>query len=208
MATAHDLAEKGDTTTPYKQMKAPYLLIATPLLRDPNFERAVVLIVEHTAGGAIGFVINKPTTISLKSILPQPAEQVPPELAAWCGGPVNPQTGIIIHNDFSVVGDTVLAGGIVISSMREALERLVYHESKRLQGDLPKQSHRFRFIVGYSGWGEGQLDDEIRRGAWEQVAADPQLLFHTPWRQIWDKALGLLGTSSENLVVPTHQFLN
>lgn len=190
------------------QMTAPYLLIATPLLLNPNFERTVVLIVEHTSGGALGFVINRPTTVSVKSILPHPNEQVPPQLPAWYGGPVKQSNGIIMHNDEPTKGDTVLANGIVISSMEESLGRLIDHESKRLHGVIPKNLHRYRFIVGYAGWGASQLDDEIRSGTWEQIPANADLLFQTPWGQIWDKALGALGASSGSLVGSTQTYLN
>lgn len=150
--------------------------------------------------------------------------QIPPQIPVWQGGPVPIQQGLILQSDGGAdgfrprigPGDTPLAPGVTLVSVENGLERLVAMESVRLEvweelratghadnmsrgQRLPgfDQLYPYRFLLGYAGWGPMQLDREIKEGAWLQIALDRELLFNTPWNEVWDRAMADLGLTAE-----------
>lgn len=190
-------------------LSAPWLLVATPQLQDPNFKKSVVLIVEHTSAGSMGFIINRPIQTSLADLVTSPKIHVPDNIPGWYGGPVETGTGIILHSD---------KDSIALSSSEETLVDLVDYSEKRMKELALRQAgdsqapleplYPYRFLVGYSGWGEGQLMDEIRQGAWLQTAASPEMIFRTNWQTLWDKAIGKVGVNPKAFAVVDHSYLN
>jgi putative transcriptional regulator len=176
-----------------------HFLIAMPGLRDETFARSVVYMCEHSERGALGLVINKPSEISLKRLfekvdLPLRRE----DLAAapvFQGGPVQTERGFVLHEamysgkDEDKPGESVYAstmtieGGLEMTTSKDVLEALSTGAGPR----------RVLVSLGYSAWGEGQLESELSDNSWLTVNADQSVIFDTPVEQRYDKALALLG---------------
>jgi len=153
------------------------LLVASPDLRDPNFRRAVVLVLTHDAEGAVGLVLNRPTDIALGETLPRWCDAAAPPACLYLGGPV--QTDAAIGLGFGgSVGDEALLGAM-----------------GALDLDGAPDAHRdVRVFIGYAGWGPGQLDSELARDDWLVVdgevgdvsTATPETL----WRDVLRRQRG------------------
>lgn len=171
---------------------APGILIAVPQLTDPNFNRAVVVMVEHHEEGALGLVINHPThhrnaeiTRNLDLIWPG-AE----DARLLRGGPVEPQSLWILHDDGWGFEETVKVGpGVAVSRSREALSRMCSAEEEHML-----------LVVGYAGWSPGQLENEISLGSWITSEMTADLLFDWPREDVWRRALAQMGIEPAHLV--------
>lgn len=203
-----------------RTISVPFLLIATPQLTDANFKRSVVLMVEHNANGSMGFVINRPVQLSLADLVLTAGVQIPENVPAWYGGPVESSTGIILHRK---APDETGVGGLTLSASETSLIDLVDYSVRRSEQlkngvvstvtDPDQRSdddwlYPYRFLVGYSGWGAGQIDEEVRQGAWIQIPLADEILFNTKWGSIWEAALGHVGINPKALVTANHQYLN
>ena len=168
---------------------APTLLLAMPQLRDPNFNRSVVLLCEHGSEGAIGFVVNRPTDIlAADSVALDPPLRSESGLLLWTGGPVEPQRGFLLLGDDPGVSDSErISEGFHLTASVEVLRRLLETEPD----ELAKQ--RCRLLLGYAGWGPGQLDSELAASAWLTARLDPALVFETPPAEMWERAIRSLG---------------
>jgi putative transcriptional regulator len=170
---------------------APSLLLSMPQLTDPNFSQTVVLLCEHTAEGAWGLVLNRPTGKTAASAV----QLVPPTehdsgLELWVGGPVEPQRGCLLLSTPPTGDDAVrIADGLYISVSIDVLRRLI---------DGPKVP-RARLLMGYAGWGPGQLDDEITASAWLFTDIALELVFETAPNMMWETAIRRLGADPANL---------
>ena len=167
-------------------------LIAMPGLADDNFAGSVIYLCEHTENGALGLVINKPIDITLKNLFQKvelPLDSV--QLGAqpvFFGGPVQTERGFVLHEK---VGDAdspysstlSIPGGLEMTTSKDVLEALSH-------GAGPK---KLLITLGYSGWGAGQLEDELGRNGWLNVDASPEIIFDTPIEQRYGRALSLLG---------------
>jgi putative transcriptional regulator len=167
---------------------APGLLLASPSLRDSNFERAVVLLGRHDEEGALGWVINGKELASVSELFRSsglfPAglrlPEVGPYLREACvGGPVAPATGWLLYRR----GDQGLPGEMQVGELAVTGEVAAFNELTGGQG--PQD---FRVILGCAGWAPGQLEAEIGAGAWLPAPLDPALVFDTPLPSIWDEA--------------------
>jgi len=171
-------------------VSAPCLLVAMPSMLDSNFSRTVMLLAEHNSEGAVGFVLNRPSTVPLKSMISVIDRDVPPAIPAWYGGPVDTGTAIILHTRKPSEGDTEVGHGIYLSTSGRVLDSLIDESEQtlkeRAQGQLVHDIlNPYRFLVGYAGWGAGQLDDEIRAGAWLLYPIDQDIIFNAPWNDMW-----------------------
>lgn len=182
-----------------RQSLAPGFLIASPPLGDPNFDRTVVLLAVHNEDGALGFVINRPAPMSLGEVLNLAGYRGPETNdrgVVFLGGPVSPSMGWILCRDPSLEaeqeGVLVVDDRIRVTSRRSAFDDLV-QDRNALAGEVdPKR----RFVVlGYSGWGPGQLEKEISAGAWMPSALDEGVLFDVDVEQRWERAYALIGLS-------------
>jgi putative transcriptional regulator len=175
---------------------APGLLLAMPQLADPNFARAVVLMIEHSEQGSFGLVINHPSPIKASELLDSLEMSWRGEDSAvvWAGGPVSPSTGWVLHEPIGVAtpgqGTIAITSSILLSTSPDRL---------RMIANSPPRN--IRLLLGYSGWGPGQLAQEMARGAWLHTSAEPSLVFETPPDQMWESALRTLGIDPRDLFV-------
>lgn len=183
---------------------APGFVVAMPSLRDPNFARSVVLLVEHGPNGSLGFVVNRPSRLTFAQVVDALGMDAPggETLEVFTGGPVAPQSGWIIFDPHQVG-----AAGIDASDLEDALvvhERLAVSASRRLleriaRGGAPARS---MLALGYAGWGEGQLDSEFRQGAWLPVDLDPRIVFDVEPSQRWSRVLSQAGIDPGRIMTP------
>ena len=176
-------------------------LIAMPSLRDGTFAGTVVYLCEHTEKGALGLVINKPIDITLKNLFEKVELTLErPDLAeapVFFGGPVQTERGFVLHERLGGEGgegghynsSLQIPGGLEMTTSKDVLEALS-------SGAGPK---KILVTLGYSGWGAGQLEDEMSRNGWINVGAEPGIIFDTPVEQRYDKALSLLGIDAHML---------
>jgi putative transcriptional regulator len=168
-------------------------LIAMPGMVDENFAGAVVYMCQHTPEGALGLVINKPIDIKLKNLfekveLPLAGGEPIGEQPVYFGGPVQTERGFVLHEKQPSAGSRYsstlsIAGGLEMTTSKDVLEAMS-------SGGGPR---RVLVTLGYSGWGAGQLEDELGRNGWLTVDADPAIIFDTPIEKRYDRAVSLLG---------------
>lgn len=178
-----------------------HFLIAMPGLQDMEFARSVVYLCEHSERGALGLIINKPTDINLQKLF----DKVEMSLGradlgqqpVMQGGPVQTERGFVLHDPIvwsedkiekeSVYASTMsIPGGLEMTTSKDVLEALA-------EGAGPR---RVLITLGYSAWGEGQLESEIAENAWLTVGADQSVIFETPIHERYDRALALLGVQA------------
>ena len=180
-----------------------HFLIAMPGMEDASIARSVVYLCEHSERGALGLIINKPTDISLKGLF----EKVDLSLGrgdltdapVFLGGPVQTERGFVLHESLQDTGDApeepayastmVIPGGLEMTTSKDVLEALSTGAGPR----------RVLVTLGYSAWGEGQLESELAENSWLTVGADLAVIFDTPVEQRYDSALGLLGLEAWRL---------
>jgi putative transcriptional regulator len=162
---------------------AGQLLIASPDMGDPRFERTVILMVRHNSDGAFGIVINRPVgerpLAGLLEILGEKDANVPGQVRIFYGGPVQPGLGFVIHStDYREAETTDIDGRVAMTSSR-ALLRAIGNDTG------PKKS---LVAFGYAGWAPGQLEGEIARRGWVTAPADLTLVFDEDRAKVWDAA--------------------
>jgi len=160
-------------------------LIAAKSLRDENFYKTVVLLLEHTATGATGIVLNRPSSVRVSHALsghftlPETSEVI------FIGGPVEPTALVILHDDNSLESsDASPASGVFVGGSAESFERVLTAGDSGIDARA-----RFRVFSGYSGWGGGQLDEEIERGDWLILPGSHELVFETDPYNVYETAL-------------------
>ncbi len=167
-------------------------LIAMPGMADGNFGGTVVYLCEHTNQGALGLIINRPIDINLKNLFEKVDLSLDrDDLASrpvYLGGPVQTERGFVLHDQLDDEGGHYsstlkIPGGLEMTTSRDVLEAIS-------NGAGPR---RVFITLGYSGWGAGQLEEELGRNGWLTVEADPRIIFDTPVEERYDKALSLLG---------------
>jgi putative transcriptional regulator len=169
-------------------------LIAMPGLGDGPFAGTVIYLCEHTEKGALGLVINKPIDITLKSLFEKVELSLDrddlAEVPVYFGGPVQTERGFVLHEPLADGGEggpynssLKVEGGLEMTTSKDVLEAIS-------SGAGPK---KVLVTLGYSGWGAGQLEEEMSRNGWINVDAEPGIIFDTPVSQRYGKALSLLG---------------
>ncbi len=174
---------------------APALLIAMPQLRDPNFFRSVVLLCEHGPGGAMGFVVNRPTeTRAAEAVAMEPPLSGDSGMRLWTGGPVEQHRGFLLLGDDPGRGDSEeITVGFHLTASLAVLRDLLEATPERLGHT------RARLLLGYAGWGPGQLDNELAESSWLMAPADPALVFETPPDEMWERVIRGLGVDPMSL---------
>jgi putative transcriptional regulator len=169
-------------------------LIAMPAMVDPNFDRTVVYVCEHSEKGAMGVVINRPMELTLANLFDKIDLRL--EIAPWrdapvlYGGPVQTERGFVLHAPAGNYGSTLtVAGDIALTTSKDVLEALA-------GGRGPD---RVLVTLGYAGWAAGQLEQELANNGWLNVAADERVIFDTPLPARFDAALKLLGVDPLHL---------
>ncbi len=162
----------------------PGILIASPQMKDPNFEETVVLLCQHDGDGALGVIVNRPTPFTIDDVIEQldvEALKTQEHQVLW-GGPVERGAGFVIFRG-QVPEDSGwnLPGGVAVSPSREQLEKLIRSDS------------RYHLCLGYAGWGPGQLEDEITTGSWLYTDVDLGLVLTGDVEERYESALNALG---------------
>jgi len=167
-----------------KKLRPGVFLYAVPEMGDPNFAETVVLLVSHDKAGAMGFVVNRPTRVPLRELLKTVPEAEKSDLRFHWGGPVQPETvHALVRSSWPsesarrVVDDVQVTGDI--AAVREALAR-------------PDARMKVKLFVGYTGWGRGQLEAEVRAGAWVLEPADARSVFAPEGLDIWERVYEIL----------------
>jgi putative transcriptional regulator len=170
---------------------APAFLLSMPQLADPNFNRTVVLLCSHNDRGAFGLVVNRPLETSGRvTVNLDPPVTSERELQVWIGGPVEPQRSwILVGHPPDEAGEagayaaTPVTSDLYLSTSPDLLRRLLE----------PSPPPHARLIVGYAGWGPGQLEAELEASAWLMSDVDRALIFDTPPERMWEAAIRRLG---------------
>lgn len=155
------------------------LLVATPLLGDPNFERAVVLVLEHTADGALGVVLNRPSNLEVGEPLPEWSLYAGEPDVVFIGGPVSRS---------SVIALARVDGEVAEGAWEPVVGEVGVLDVSRDPDDVGGV-HAVRVFAGYAGWGPGQLEMEVAEGAWYVVGAEPGDAFSSEPEQLWRRVL-------------------
>jgi putative transcriptional regulator len=184
---------------------APGLLIASPPLGDPNFDRTVVLLASHGEGGALGFVVNRAAPMTLGELLTfagYSGAGVKDGSPVYLGGPVQPSSGWILCVDPSLGAEqngVILVGDrLRIISSRTAFDALAEDAGAGTSGQSDPK--RRMVLLGYSGWGPGQLEGEIATGSWLPVPLDEGVLFDVALSQRWERAYAILGLTPAGVI--------
>jgi putative transcriptional regulator len=166
-----------------------------PQLLDPNFERTVVLLVHHDENGTFGIVLNRTTDLNAPNLcatLEIEWKGQPDDVIDW-GGPVQPQTGWVIFGDdvAAAVGSeaTAVAEGVFFAGSLDVL--------RQVAADPPE---RVRLLLGYAGWGPGQLEGELAEGAWLSAPVSSEIVFEVAPESMWARVLRDLGIEPATLV--------
>jgi putative transcriptional regulator len=173
------------------------LLVANASLFDPNFRRTVVLVGHHDEDGAVGVVLNHVTDVAVDEAVPPLAELVAPGDPLFVGGPVQPEAAVVVA-EFE---DRAAAGIIAFGSVG-------FLPEATNADDLPG-IRRARVFAGYSGWGPGQLEDEVEGASWIVAPATTDDVFHAEPEQLWADVLKRLGPRYDLLrTMPADPSLN
>ena len=161
------------------------LLVATPALVDPNFARTVVLLLDHDREGSLGVVLNRPSAVSVASVLAEWAPSVAAPEVVFEGGPVSTDAALAVA--------AVPVGGGEPASDPVGFRRL-FGGTGIIDLDTPPEVlapalARLRVFAGYAGWGGGQLDLEIAEGSWYVVDSRPEDVFCTDPGRLWSRVL-------------------
>ena len=173
---------------------APAFLLSMPQMVDPNFSRTVVLLCEHGAGGAFGLVVNRPVTAKGGLVFNlEPPIKADHEMQVLIGGPVEPERSWILVGEQPDEPEELrgarVTDGLYLSTSPGLLRRLFE----------PSPPPDARLIVGYSGWGPGQLEAELQASAWLLSEVDPAVIFSTPADRMWEVAIRRLGADPASL---------
>ncbi len=163
------------------------LVVAAESMGDPRFQNTVIYMVEHSAGGAMGLIVNRPfgampmarlfEHLELETEMGAPG--VAREIEVYYGGPVEPERGFLLHS-----AEVVMEGSIVVGEgMAMTAEAEMMHKIARGEGP-----NRSLFALGYSGWGPGQLEAEFARDDWVAIPFDPALVFAADPDRSWERA--------------------
>lgn len=156
-----------------------------PHLKDPHFERTVVLLCDHDEQGTMGLVVNRPTELSLLKIFKLQGVKGSGGAGQFVhyGGPVQPERGFVLFNEGNYFDAINVGGGIRLSSSMDIVKDIARDAG-------PK---KILFTLGYAGWGPGQMEAEIARNDWLAIPADPKLIFDSPTETRWEEAIRILG---------------
>lgn len=173
--------EPEATPVPQVDLAPGRLLVATRQLQGPFFSRTVVLLLDYSPTGALGLIVNRPTSIELKELLPALEQIGDRQDRVYMGGPVEPQLMVfLIRSEKRPPGSQHVIADIHATGSAQALRGVV-------ERGAPES--RFHAYVGYAGWGPGQLDAEVARGDWYVAPADPEHVFDPKVGDLWERLI-------------------
>lgn len=161
-----------------------YFLISVKRMKDENFFRTVVLLLEHSKSGAMGVVINRPLDVTINEALSKHFDLAPSEELIYSGGPVEDSALLILHNstDHDQEHPAVLPG-VFVGTSPDIFDRVVAASHE------PDPDFHFRLFAGYAGWGPQQLEEELSRGDWFTLPARAEYIFRQDPYEIWEDVL-------------------
>ena len=158
------------------------LLVAPPMMLDPNFRRTVVLLCEHNAEGTFGLILNRPLSLELSELL----DDVMSSEAVSLGGPVQQNTLHFLHRHGDIMADSIpVIDGVHWGGDFEVIKTMIETNYA--------SPHDRRFFLGYAGWSPGQLEEEIEHGGWFLTHADAELIFDAAPERLWSIVLRRMG---------------
>ena len=157
-------------------------LVATRPLRDPNFFRTVVLILEHGDQGAMGLIVNRPSERLIRETLNQHFEVPESDDVLFVGGPVEPESLLLVHNVSELSNEqTCPVPGMYLGGTADAFAEVMHRASEQ------DPQLKYRIYSGYSGWSPGQLESELERNDWLTLVAQAEFVFADDPYQIWEQ---------------------
>ena len=163
-------------------------LLAMPGMGDARFEKSVIYICSHTDDGAMGLMINHPaSTLDFPTLLEELKIPCPTDITdvpIHLGGPVEQGRGFVLHSaDYAQESTMVVSETVALTATVDILKALA-------TGSGPKNH---LLLLGYTGWGAGQLEKEMQENAWHMADADDEIIFHAPDESKWTLAMAQLG---------------
>ncbi len=184
LATWSGPAGSARTQDEGQEFLAGRLLVAARGMRDPNFSRTVVFMIEHHDEGALGLVINRPLgEAPLSKLMPGlglEGEGAKGIMRLHVGGPVQPTSFFVLHSPDVTIEETMVVNSQVAVTTQPAFL------NKIGQGDGPRHAI---LVMGYAGWGPGQLESEIARGDWGDIETDEAVVFDRDYETKWERAI-------------------
>ena len=196
-----DLASSPESSISFSADRlANQFLIAMPGMVDPNFAGSLIYLFEHTDRGAMGLVVNRPTEVDLKTLFDkiELKLEITPLLnqPVYFGGPVQVERGFVLHESDSLSpysSSLMIPGGLTMTTSKDVLEAVA----------VGKGPEHFLMTLGYSGWGAGQLEEEIILNGWMNIPLAREqmieIIFNTPSSQRYEKAVSYLGFDLSHL---------
>ena len=170
--------------TPQARSLTGYLLVASPRMGDPRFQRTVLLVVRHDKNGALGITINRPLAerplAMLLEALGETAQAAAGTVRLFAGGPVQPEIALIVHSaDYDRQETLHVTADVSVTTSLEVLR------------DIARKTGPQKALValGYAGWAAGQLETELARDDWLVAPADAALIFDIARERVWDEAM-------------------
>jgi putative transcriptional regulator len=172
-----------------ESLTTPYLLLAAPVMLDPNFAKTVVVMGHHTREGALGWVVNRLLGEPAVKLLATPLDgAVHPETPLRVGGPVLTNGLVALFREpVPGVESVEMAPGLYVSAAAEVLPKLF--------AAAPETGPSGLLVLGYSGWAADQLESEMEEGSWLVLPWDPAFAFTNDVDKLWERALDRLGVS-------------
>jgi putative transcriptional regulator len=171
-----------------------HLLLSMPGIGDDRFDRTVIAMCRHDEAGALGLIVNKPMPdLTLHGLLAQLniAPGVAPDVPVLAGGPVEPGRGFVLHEaDYAAAGTIQVGRAWAFTSTLDILQAIA-------RGDGPKRWH---MLLGYAGWGAGQLEGEMRQHGWHLAPGSAAAVWDVAADKRWEQAFALTGVAVANLV--------
>jgi putative transcriptional regulator len=171
-------APPSESSKPHSASLAPAFLVASSGLLDPNFRKTVILLLAHDEEGAVGLILTHPSHVLGAEVGRKLHVDVTGKAATTAvleGGPVDPDRGFLVHAREDLADDHSIAPGLYV----DAPERI-------LAAVLKEGETQARLVVGYSGWGPGQLEGEVARGDWSVAPVDAHAVFEVAPLALWD----------------------
>ena len=183
-ATLLHAALESPTAEPDSAPLAGQILIASPALRDPNFDHTVVLMVRHNRDGAFGIVINRQlgerSFAKILEAIGEKDDTVTGTMRIFSGGPVQTELGFVIHSaDYHRPETVDIDGHLALTASRDVLRDIIAKRG-------PEKS---LVAFGYAGWAAGQLENELALRGWYTAPEDPKLIFDEDREKVWDAAM-------------------
>ena len=166
------------------------LLISDPFLKDPNFMRTVVFLCDHQDQGSFGFVLNRKYENTIDELIPElEGHKIP----LFYGGPVQMDTIHFLHQYSEEIpgGQEVMKGIYWGGDFDKVVDMVKNNEI---------DENKIRFFIGYSGWSDGQLKNELEEKSWLTVKATRKLVFHRDYKELWKDSLKQLGGDYEIMI--------